>query len=310
MIEEKRSTAAFFDLDGTLIPLPSLEQRFLRVLRYRKAIPARNYWLWLTEAVRLLPRGINAIKHANKMYLKGVQISDESDAENRNDSPGHQSGHQGEGQASGPLSKRVRRNPRLPVPIFFPAAFQRAFWHASQGHAIVLVSGTLEPLALTAAKLLQAGLRLVGAAVQIRVCATALEEAQGQWTGRIAGEAMYGEVKARAVKRLAEEMRLDLAQCWAYGDSFLDRWMLAAVGHPVAVNPSRKLARLAQLRGWPMRHWAQRRNLAERKASLPREPAPARDCQDETGREARDVIFTDGSAEQLATGVARSGSRG
>jgi len=65
--EHERTIAAFFDLDGTLVALPSLERRFFRILRYRKAISERNYFLWLREAMRLVPRGISAILQANKM---------------------------------------------------------------------------------------------------------------------------------------------------------------------------------------------------------------------------------------------------
>ena len=42
--------AAFFDLDGTLLPLPSLERRFVGTLRGRNAIPAKNYFRWLAQA--------------------------------------------------------------------------------------------------------------------------------------------------------------------------------------------------------------------------------------------------------------------
>jgi HAD superfamily phosphoserine phosphatase-like hydrolase len=264
MGEKNRSMAAFFDLDGTLMPLPSLERRFFRVLRYRKAIPAENYLLWLKEAARLLPRGINAIMQANKMYLKGVHSLDESDTENRNHFRGHKSGHQSEGQTPAPSSKRARRNPRWPVPLFFREAVERAAWHARQGHAIVLVSGTLEPLAKAAAQTLEAELALRGFAAEIRVCATRLEEIDGRWTGRIAGEAMFGEAKARAVKKLAEEMRLDLARSHAYGDGANDQWLLEAVGKPVAVNPSCKLAQIARKRGWPVLRWNEARSQTQR----------------------------------------------
>jgi HAD superfamily phosphoserine phosphatase-like hydrolase len=264
MDEKNQSIAAFFDLDGTMIPLPSLEQRFFRMLRYRKAIPAENYLLWLKEAVRLLPRGVKAIMHSNKMYLKGVQILDESERRNGSDSPGHRSDSQGEGQAPASSSKRTLRNSRWPAPAFFQAAIQRVAWHARQGHAIVIVSGTLEPLAKAAARALEAELASRGFAVRIRVRATQLEEGLGRWTGRIAGEAMFREAKARAVKRLAQEIYLDLAQCWAYGDSMNDQWMLADIGKPVAVNPSRQLARIARKRGWPVLCWNQARSQTQR----------------------------------------------
>lgn len=68
--------AAFFDLDGTLLPAPSLERRFFRALRYHHKIRLENFLAWLAEAVRLAPKGILAIKQANKMYLRGVRVAE------------------------------------------------------------------------------------------------------------------------------------------------------------------------------------------------------------------------------------------
>ena len=234
--------AAFFDLDGTLLPLPSLEQRFFRMLRYRREIPLTNYFLWAREGLKLLPHGINRVLHANKMYLRGLDRFVES---------GHPSqlrASEGEGRPSLP----PRRNPRLPVPHFFEDGMERVAWHAMQGHAIVIVSATLEPLANAAARALETELEVRGITAKIRVWATKLEESDGRWTGRILGEAMFGEAKARAILTLAEEMSLDLSHSWAYGDSAPDRWMLACVGNPAAVNATRRLARIAWKRGWPV----------------------------------------------------------
>jgi HAD superfamily phosphoserine phosphatase-like hydrolase len=246
--------AAFFDLDGTLLPLPSLEQRFFRIMRNRREIPLWNYFRWLREALKLFPRGIGCVIHANKMYLRGVPSFSESRAEDCSDSPAHKSGHQDEGQASAPS----RHDPRQPVPLFFAEGVERVAWHAKQEHAIVIVSGTLEPLANAAARALEIEVTARGIAAGIRVCATKLEESEGQWTGRIFGEAIFGKAKRRAVLALAEEMSLDLSQSWAYGDSGRDRWMLAAVGNPVAVNAKPKLARIAGKRGWRILRTANR----------------------------------------------------
>src|SRR4029077_4818016 len=49
--EKNARVAAFFDLDGTLTPGPSLEKRFFRRLRYRKLIGRANYLRWIWEAV-------------------------------------------------------------------------------------------------------------------------------------------------------------------------------------------------------------------------------------------------------------------
>jgi HAD superfamily hydrolase (TIGR01490 family) len=246
--EKNGAVAAFFDLDGTVMALPSLERRFFRALRYQRAIRAENYFFWLKQALRLLPRGISESLQVNKMYLCGVQSLAEGDwyVSSR-----HKGGHQAQGQASAP----ARRIPRLPVPAFFAQAIEKVAWHGKQGHEIVLMSGTLEPLALGAARDMEAQLAARGITLAIRVCATRLEEMNGTWTGQVLGEAMFGEAKVRAAKRLAGELRLDLARCYAYGDTANDRWLLEAVGRPAAVNPSKDFEGLARTRGWPVLIW-------------------------------------------------------
>jgi HAD superfamily phosphoserine phosphatase-like hydrolase len=259
--EKSGGVAVFFDLDGTLVALPSLEKRFFRMLRCRRAIPGRNYFLWLRETMRLAPRGTSAIMQANKMYLRGVQILDERGEGDGDISSWHKDGHQAEGQASAP----PRRNPRLPVPTLFARAIERVAWHAKQGHEVVLTSGTLEPLAREAARTMEAELAARGITVTIRVFATRLEEMDSTWTGRVLGEAMFGEEKARAVTRVAKEMQLDLARCYAYGDSLNDRWLMEAVGRPAAVNPSRDLASIARTRGWPVLDWEGKESPTQRR---------------------------------------------
>jgi len=258
--EKSGGVAAFFDVDGTLVALPSLERRFFRILRYRREIPAKNLFLWLGEALRLIPRGTSAILQSNKLYLRGLQIVDECGERDGEVSSWHKDGHQAKGQASAP----PRCNPRLPVPRFFAQAIERVAWHARQGHEIVLLSGTLEPLARGVARALEAELAERGITATIRGLATRLEERDGKWTGKISGEAMFGEAKARAAKRLAEKMQLNLERCYAYGDSLNDRWLLAMVGNPAAVNPSNDLASLAQTFGWPVVHWEEKEKSAQR----------------------------------------------
>jgi HAD superfamily hydrolase (TIGR01490 family) len=262
-VKEKKSggIAAFFDLDGTLAALPSLESRLFRTLGYRREIRAKNYLFWLREAIWLAPRGINAILHANKMYLRGLKIFDERGEGDRNISSWHKVGHPAEGQASAP----PRRTPRLPVPTFFAQAIETVAWHAKQGHEIVLISGTLEPLARGAARTMEAELAARGIAMRARVIATRLEEKDGKFTGKIWGEAMFGEAKARAAKRLAGETRLDLGRCYAYGDSLSDRSFMALVGRPAAVNPSNDFASIAHTRGWPVLDWEGEESLTQRR---------------------------------------------
>jgi HAD superfamily hydrolase (TIGR01490 family) len=64
--------------------------------------------------------------------------------------------------------------------------------------------------------------------------------------------ALHGEAKADAVRELAREQAIDLAASTAYSDSETDLPFLEAVGTAVAVNPDRRLRRIARERGWPV----------------------------------------------------------
>jgi phosphoserine phosphatase len=76
------------------------------------------------------------------------------------------------------------------------------------------------------------------------------EDADGLYTGRLAGPFAYREGKPMVMRTLAEEKDIDLAESYAYSDSESDLPMLRAVGHPVAVNPDGPLARVAREEGW------------------------------------------------------------
>lgn len=238
---ERSGVAAFFDIDGTLLPKPSLERRFFAALRRAHAIPSKNYIAWLARGVRLAPQGLEALLHANKMYLRDVAACP-SRADTCVSASVNQSG------SSVPAACAT-------LPPFFPAAIDQAVWHASIGHAIVLVSGTLAPLAHQVAVSLSMRLVARGVSERVGVCATRLEEIDGRWTGRILGDAMFGIAKARAIQRIAATEGFDLRRCYAYADSSADRWMLNAVGRPAAVNPSPDLERTARLNDWPVLRW-------------------------------------------------------
>jgi HAD superfamily hydrolase (TIGR01490 family) len=235
--------AAFFDLDGTLLPLPSLERRFVAALRYRRAIPAMNYVRWMAHAVRIAPQGVARIAHTNKMYLHNVEASSST-------------GTLACANAAHPAAASASIH-QYSAPRFFPAGIDRVAWHVRQGHTVILTTGTLEPLAQQAA--LAVTLRLVarGLTASIGVCATRLEQVGGRWTGRIAGEAIIAENKARVMQRIAAQCGFELSRSYAYGDTANDRWMLGAVGRPTVINPSRKLERIARLRSWPIMRWSE-----------------------------------------------------
>lgn len=79
-------------------------------------------------------------------------------------------------------------------------------------------------------------------------------DATGCYDGTIAGEFVWGRGKLRAVQDWAIGHDVELAESWAYSDSFYDNPLLGAVGHPVAVNPDPRLLALATVRRWPVIH--------------------------------------------------------
>src|SRR4029079_9184144 len=76
------------------------------------------------------------------------------------------------------------------------------------------------------------------------------EVVDGVYTGRAGGPFTYREGKARALRELAEAVRIDLACCAAHSACECDVPMLRAVGYPVAVSPDAVLARVARDEGW------------------------------------------------------------
>lgn len=76
-----------------------------------------------------------------------------------------------------------------------------------------------------------------------------------RYTGRLDGGFVWAAGKLAAVRRWAADRRVDLDASWAYSDSIYDLPLLAAVGHPTAVNPDYRLLATATLRRWPVAHF-------------------------------------------------------
>jgi putative phosphoserine phosphatase/1-acylglycerol-3-phosphate O-acyltransferase len=79
-------------------------------------------------------------------------------------------------------------------------------------------------------------------------------DAEGRYDGTIRGEFVWGRGKLRAVEQWAAAHDVDVADSWAYSDSFYDTPLLGAVGHPVVVNPDPRMLAMALWRRWPIVH--------------------------------------------------------
>jgi len=127
-------------------------------------------------------------------------------------------------------------------PIVYDEALDLIAEHRAAGHRVVIVSASpieiVEPLA-----------KHLGA--DDAIASRALLDERGHYTGEVEFYA-YGPEKADAIVAYASRHGIDLAASHAYSDSATDEPMLRTVGHPVAVNPDRALARLAADEHWPV----------------------------------------------------------
>lgn len=127
-------------------------------------------------------------------------------------------------------------------PSIFPHAPELIATTRDLGYRNVLVTGTLDftirPVAL------HFGID--------DVISNRLEFKDHVATGRVHGNLLAEDEKARVVRDYAEREGMNLSECCAFSDSAADVPMLSAVGHPVATNPTRRLRRIAHERSWPV----------------------------------------------------------
>jgi HAD superfamily hydrolase (TIGR01490 family) len=139
-------------------------------------------------------------------------------------------------------------------PIVFDEALERIRQHQAWGHKVFIVSASPEEVVAPIARLL---------GVDEAIATRAELDEEGRYSGRTE-RYVYGPEKEVAILEVAERDGLDLARSWAYSDSATDVPMLSVVGHPVAVNPDRELAKVAKERGWDVEHFSLEVPLRER----------------------------------------------
>jgi HAD superfamily hydrolase (TIGR01490 family) len=207
--------AAFFDLDHTLVVGTSAEKLFVRRLIAAGVVGPVDVLRWFIRLARE-PKLSHGFFRRNKSYLAGKEV--------------------------GRVIPLAREAARVAAVRISPVGRERVLQHKAAGRLTVLVTGTLEILA-----------RPIAGELQIdQVISTVVPASNGRLTGEVSGLYPRGANKRLLMEGLAEREGLDLAASFAYGDSLADLPMLEAVGHPVAVNPSRGLLREARRRGWPV----------------------------------------------------------
>jgi HAD superfamily hydrolase (TIGR01490 family) len=125
-------------------------------------------------------------------------------------------------------------------PLVYAESLDLVDRHRRRGEPVYIVSATLQEIVQAIAD----DLGFDGA------LGTICEVVDGTYTGK-AIRALHAQAKADCIRSLD----FDLDASTAYSDSHTDLPFLEAVGHPVAVNPDRKLRRIATARGWPIQEF-------------------------------------------------------
>jgi len=214
MSDWRDAQAAIFDVDGTLIRLPSIEFRFGK----------NRVWTRRVGLFRIAAFGIKRTLEyvlredrgrRDKSYLQGVPYSQ--------------------------LVKDARAFVEARAEsLLVSCAAERLREHREAGAKCFLLTGALECLAQPLADKLGVD----------NVVATRLGFKDAHCTGLVTGTHPYGEGKKALLDRLCKENSIAPEDCAAYADRYSDLPFLEAVGCPVAVRPDRALRSAARERGW------------------------------------------------------------
>jgi putative phosphoserine phosphatase/1-acylglycerol-3-phosphate O-acyltransferase len=215
---EDEETAAFFDLDGTIIATHSVKDVFSERLLSGQ--------VGLAEAFDL-------VNMAGRYALKIGNFEDAMSSSLKNM-------HGLEVKGFKALCEKVFRE-RL-APVIFPEMKAIIRSHRAKGHTMAII---------TSATRFQAEPLAQSLGIDHVLC-TELGESKGRFTGEIDGEACYGPAKVRAATHFAEKHGLDLARSFFYSNGIEDLPLLESVGRPVTINPDRKLQAEARWNDWPV----------------------------------------------------------
>lgn len=128
-------------------------------------------------------------------------------------------------------------------PLWLPAAERLLAKHRERGDTLMVITATCD--FITAPIVERLG-------VPHLIATVAERDADGGYTGRVAGVPSYRQGKVTRLAAWLEEHNETLAGSWFYSDSHNDLPLLRKVDHPVAVDPDETLRRAALEQGWPV----------------------------------------------------------
>ncbi len=221
------STAAIFDLDGTLFD----GHVWMAVAQYHKCRRVNRRWFYTYVAVHmplwyLHKLGLMSGDRARYLWARNMAWS-----------------LRGFDQAQAMAMFKWIADENI-IPLLRPEVVQRLRQHQAQGNRVMILSGAFEGL-----------LAVVGERLGVdHVLGTRLVQRNGRYVGRALSPICHGQGKVQRLQAyLAGPGKgIDLQASYAYADSLTDWPLLQMVGHPVAVHPDEELAALVGRRGWPI----------------------------------------------------------
>lgn len=217
------STAAFFDLDRTLISINSgfdyalYERRRGRItfLQFLRA----SAWLGLyhLSIIDMQRAFAEAVRHYRGAHAEDLrQITAEFFEEH--------------------VAHTIQ-----------PGARRILDEHRHQGHELVLLTASSPYMSELAAETLQ---------LDDWICNRFPTDDDGRLVGCFERPMCYGQGKVHRARRWAQGRDVDIEESYFYTDSYSDLPMLEQVAHPRVVNPDPRLRREAIRRGWPIEDWS------------------------------------------------------
>ncbi|AJT41931.1 HAD family hydrolase [Psychromicrobium lacuslunae] len=219
--DSHQGEAAFFDVDNTLMRGASLFH-LARKMYQKKAFTLRQALGFTWKQMKFILRGedmddIHSVQNSALTLAAGIRADFVANV--------------GEEVYDEMIASKI-----------WPGTRALAEQHLRVGRKVWLVTAT----PIEVAEVIASRLKLTGA------LGTVGEIQDGVYTGRLVGDILHGPAKAVAIKALAEAQGIELANSWAYSDSYNDIPLLTSVGHPVAINPDAKLRRHARDHNWPI----------------------------------------------------------
>jgi HAD superfamily hydrolase (TIGR01490 family) len=218
---EGKSYIAFFDLDHTLI-MANSGKLLIKEAREKGLMTSFDLAraLWLSFLYKFSLKNTEKIIAGMLQWLEGVPVKKVNE-----------------------LSAEVFL--KKMAGVIPDEARKEIIRHQERNGAAVILSSALCPVCQAVAGHLE---------MDDIVC-TRIETTDGICTGRPSGRLCFGKEKVVRLREYCEKNNSRVEDAWYYGDSYSDLPVLQIAGHPVCVNPDKKLLKAAIKYSWRVFTW-------------------------------------------------------